>query len=355
VFSASSENVSILLRALQESRRLEVLSRPQIMTLDNQPAFIQVGERVPRIVASSINNIGQVNSIELEDVGLILGLTPRISPDGMVVMDIDAEKSQLGPEQEGIPISISAEGEIVRSPRVDITRAQTTISAASGQTVVLGGLITKDHMSMSRKVPWLGDIPLLGALFRYDSHMNNRRELLIIMTPHVIRRPRDADYHKQVEMARMSWCTADVYEFLGPGSPPPILSGQYDESGVPVIYPDKTPGMEWKLDHPPGAPGHPQPAPIHPSPSRPTPHPDFDDEALPVPEPAAREHDRPVPPSSGSSPQEAVAPVLQSAYSMSGEAASGRSSPPSKETDRALTSRFRQWWSNKNRGEAAAQ
>ncbi|MGD9855998.1 MAG: secretin N-terminal domain-containing protein [Planctomycetaceae bacterium] len=271
VLSASSENVSMLVRALDQSRHVEILSRPQIMTLDNQPAFIQVGQRVPRIVATSINTIGQVNTVELEDVGLILGITPRISPDGMVVMEVDAEKSEVGPEIEGIPISVSAEGEIVRSPRVDITRAQTTVSAISGQTIVLGGLITKDHMSTSRKVPWLGDIPLLGALFRYDSHMNDRKELLIIMTPHVIRGPDDADYHKQVEMARMSWCTADVYELLSPGSPLPIQSRQYDESGVPVIFPDQTPGLEWKLDrpadsldnNPPSVPS-PEPAPLQP-------------------------------------------------------------------------------------------
>ena len=99
VLSASSESVSVLIRAMQESRRLDVLSRPQVRTLDNQPAFIQVGQRVPRIVASNLTQGGlQTNSVELENVGLILGVTPRISPDGTVVMEIDAEKSALGPE-----------------------------------------------------------------------------------------------------------------------------------------------------------------------------------------------------------------------------------------------------------------
>ena len=103
VLSASSENVSMLIRALDQSRHVEILSRPQIMTLDNQPAFIQVGQRVPRIVASSINTIGQVNTVELEDVGLILGIRPRISPEGMVVLDLDAEKSQVGARNRGHP------------------------------------------------------------------------------------------------------------------------------------------------------------------------------------------------------------------------------------------------------------
>ncbi len=85
VLSASSENISFLLRALQDSRRLEILSRPQVLTLDNQQAFIQVGQRVPRIVRSSITVQGFQNSdVELENVGLIIGVTPRISPDGML-------------------------------------------------------------------------------------------------------------------------------------------------------------------------------------------------------------------------------------------------------------------------------
>ena len=86
VLSASSDSVSLLIRALQESNRIQILSRPQIRTLDNQSAFIQVGQRVPRIIGSTINQIGQQNTVALENVGLILGVTPRISPDGTVVM-----------------------------------------------------------------------------------------------------------------------------------------------------------------------------------------------------------------------------------------------------------------------------
>jgi len=115
VLSAGSESVSVLIRALQASRRLEILSRPQIMTLDNQPAFIQVGERVPRITATTINETGQYNSIT-ENVGLIMGVRPRISPDGRVVMEIDAEKSDVGPIQDGIPVSFSASGDVIFRP-----------------------------------------------------------------------------------------------------------------------------------------------------------------------------------------------------------------------------------------------
>ena len=143
VLSASSRNVSVLLRALNQSRQVRILSRPQVRTLDNQPAFIQVGQRVPRIIGSTINEVGQTNTVELEDVGLILGVTPRVSPDNHVVMEIDAEKSKVGDEVDGIPISVSADGTVIRSPRVDTTTAQATVSAANGETIILGGLISE--------------------------------------------------------------------------------------------------------------------------------------------------------------------------------------------------------------------
>jgi general secretion pathway protein D len=239
VLSASSENVSVLLRAMNQSRNVEILSRPQIMTLDNQPAFIQVGQRVPRIVGTSINQVGQVNTVELENVGLILGVTPRISPEGMVVMEIDAEKSEVGPEIDGIPVSISSTGEVIRSPRVNITTAQTTVSSASGQTIVIGGLITTNNTTLSRRVPWLSDVPVLGNLFRFDGTKNSRKELLIILTPHVVRGPSEAEYIKQVETARMSWISCDTFNWMNTDT---AMVGQMDSSTIPTIYPDQTPG-----------------------------------------------------------------------------------------------------------------
>jgi len=240
VFSASSESVSVLIRALKECRRLEILSRPQIMTLDNQPAFIQVGERVPRITGAQISEAGQINNIALENVGLILGVTPRISPDGLVVMEIDAEKSEVGPEEEGVPVSISATGEVIRSPRIETITAQTTVSAASGQTVVLGGLISKSTAKISRKVPLLGDLPGVGFLFRYDGKEQRRSELLIIMTPHIVRTKEDAERLRQIEAARMHWCLSDVLE-MHEGSNLRGRSDDWEDWETQVIYPDQNP------------------------------------------------------------------------------------------------------------------
>jgi len=242
VLSASSENISMLIRALQQSQRIEVLSRPQVMTLDNQPAYVQVGQRVPYINSASITTAGnQINTIQLQNVGIILGVTPRISPDGLVVMEIDAEKSQTGPEAEGVPISVLTNGQVIRAPRIETTTAQTTVSAMDGQTVVLGGLITKSKENTARRVPYLSDIPILGNLFKYDSKDDERDELLIIMTPTIVKSDDDIERLRRTEAARMSWCLADVVSIHGDIG----VRGRYDhwhDSETQVIYPDLEPG-----------------------------------------------------------------------------------------------------------------
>ena len=238
VLSASSDAVSVLLRAMQASQRMEVLSRPQITTLDNQPAYIQVGQRVPRITGSVASNLGlgQVfNTLDMVNVGLIMGVTPRISPDGMVVMEVDAENSSLAPVEEGIPVSVSA-GQVIRSPSINTTNAQTTISAADGETIVLGGLITKGTTKIDRRVPLLADIPLLGVLFRYDSVAATKHELLIILTPHIVRTPEERERIKRMESARMSWCLGDLEEIHGDVTGMKQYGGRSE-----VIYPDVNP------------------------------------------------------------------------------------------------------------------
>ena len=244
VLSVSSDSVSMLLRALQESRRLEVLSRPQIMTIDNQEGRVFVGEQVPYITSSNIEQSGfRSNNIELIEVGLVLQVVPRISPDGLVVMSVFANKSELGTVADGVPVSIAPNGDAINAPRIATTQAETVISAVSGQTVVLSGLLTKRDDAIHRRVPLLADIPLLGDLFRFDSTRTVRKELLIILTPHIVRNRFDAERIKQIESARMSWCLADVVNLHGSAG----LKSQGDllgEAEAETIYPDYVPQPE---------------------------------------------------------------------------------------------------------------
>lgn len=239
VLTASNESVQVLVRALELSSRVQVLSRPQVQTLDNQAARVQVGALVPRVQGITQTGFTATPVVVDTSVGIILQVQPRTSPDGTIVMQIYAEKSVVGPESTAIPIGTDANGNVIRSPQIPITTAQTTVSAKSGQTIILGGLITKDQTEITRRIPYLADMPVFGRLFRYDSVDQNRTELLIIMTPYIVQSQEQIDIINQMETERMSWCIADVVNIHGPVG----LSGNPAFNGheTPLIFPDVDP------------------------------------------------------------------------------------------------------------------
>ena len=237
VLSASSDSVNVLVRALQQSNRLQILSRPQIQTLDNQQANIQVGSQVRFISGTTITNGISQNNVEPVDVGIILQVTPRTNEDGNIIMFVDATKSELGPEAEGTTVAISDTGEAIRVPQIKKTVASTTVNTRSGQTVILGGLITRNQSEVTRRVPYLGDIPVLGRLFRFDAVTVDRTELLIIMTPYIIQTDEQQNWFNQRESERMSWCLADVANLHGEV---PYITGNaaVNQQSSPLIFPD---------------------------------------------------------------------------------------------------------------------
>jgi type II secretion system protein D len=275
VLSASSESVNVLLRALESSSRGQIISRPQVQTLDNLPAFVQVGALVPRITGAATTGLSVVPILADINVGLIMQVTPRTSPDGTIVMQVYAEKSSVGPEATAIPISTDANGNVIKSPQIPRTLAQTTISARSGQTVILGGLITKDLETNTRRIPYLADIPVLGRLFRFDTMRNTRTELLIIMTPYLVTSEEQIDWINARESERMSWCVADIVNIHGPVP----MSGNpaFNSDPTPLIYPDLQPGAMPGVapgTTPPGTPAASPYGPAHPGgyPSGPMPY-----------------------------------------------------------------------------------
>ena len=146
-------------RLLGRPAKMETIARARLITLDSQPAFIQMDLRVLRVNSLSVAPTGgETRSIALDNVGLIVGITPRIDLDGAVTMQIDVEQSQLAPEQEGIPISVAG-GKVVRSPRIDATTIQGTVRIPNAQTVILGSVARKreqrtgDHRHAARHPP----------------------------------------------------------------------------------------------------------------------------------------------------------------------------------------------------------
>ncbi len=155
-------------------------------------------------------------------------------------MPLTITNSSLGNVDAGIPVGFGANGEVIRSPIINTTTAGTTISAYSGQTVVFAGLISKSRQSVSRKIPFLGDIPILGAAFRFESESESRNELLVVLTPRIINTEEDLEIFKQVESSRMSWCLSDILNIHGDvglnGG-----NGLWGPAKGPVIYPDMQP------------------------------------------------------------------------------------------------------------------
>ena len=263
VLSAASDSVSVLVRALQDAGRLQVLSRPQIMTLNNQPAFVQVGADVSRITGTTITTgIVQNNVVDVQ-TGLILNITPLINDDGIVVMNLGIERSRLGDAQDGTVVAVSENGTPIFSPPIERTTAQTTISAKSGQTVVFAGLITKDKALNLRRVPWLSDLPGVGWLFEFETTIERRTELLIVMTPYIISSDEDYEFIKAIESQRMSYCLADAVEVHGEVG----LQGGGDIfccEGAPLIFPHLDPtGMDYLSREPGPAIDGPQLAPLY--------------------------------------------------------------------------------------------
>ena len=293
VLSASSESVSILIRALQASQRAQILSRPQIQTMDNQPAFVQVGARVPRIQGQTVTNNNVTQDVVDVNVGILLGVTPRVTPDGMVVMEIDAEKSEVGPDSTGIVVGTDSLGNPIISPQILTNLAQTTITARSGQTVILGGLISQTTGELTRRVPYLGDVPVLGRLFRFDSVSRERREVLFILTPYIMNSTEIEAQYNFRETERMSWCLADVVAIHG-ALPVGTAGANAFSHESPLIFPDETPAGPSII-----RPGEtldprlqPLPTPAVPPPGVPAPPPP----AIPGPEIPPQSSRRPLPP-----------------------------------------------------------
>ncbi len=186
-FSVSSGDFHLLLRALQSQGRVEVLSTPRIVAVDNLPAQINIGQEVPYVTSSRETEAGSVfNTIANRPVGTILALTPRINPDGFVTLHVRPEISSLS--ESTVDIS-----EGLKAPIFNTRFAETDVTVQDGHTIVIGGLITKKKENREDKVPLLGDIPLLGWLFKSTRVVTERTELLVILTPRILRTAVDAD------------------------------------------------------------------------------------------------------------------------------------------------------------------
>jgi general secretion pathway protein D len=177
------------LRAIAEAGKLEVLSRPAILARNSQQASITVGQQVPLITNTRFDNFGnQINSVTYRDIGIILQVTPFITSDGLIEMILAPQISSLS--DQTIPISSGGtNGAPIGAPIINIRSADTVVVTPDGQTVVIGGLMQNQKTQTETKIPFLGDIPLLGNLFKRKLKQDVKTELLIFLTPHIVAEP----------------------------------------------------------------------------------------------------------------------------------------------------------------------
>ncbi len=171
---------SSLLRAVSTISGANVLSTPNLMTLDNEEARIIVGQNIPIVTGSyaqtgSATTVTPFQTFTRQDVGLTLRVRPQVSENGTVKLQIFQEVSSIQ--------NFSAANGVVLNKR----NVESNVIVEDGQIIVLGGLIGDDYTDGSSKIPWLGDLPLVGALFRYDNKSRKRSNLMVFIRPTVLR------------------------------------------------------------------------------------------------------------------------------------------------------------------------
>ena len=232
MYSIVGDDFSATLRAIEEVGKVDILSRPTVLARNNQMATIQVGDEIPLITSVNFTALGtQENGITYTTVGIILNVTPNITADGMVEMILAPQISSVDTALAQT-ISYTSNGIPITAPAIAIESANTVVVTPDGQTVVIGGLMKNIKSSTDSKIPLLGDIPGIGALFHHKIQSLTKQELIILLTPYVVRTPADLTRMSQDERGRTTL-------------PPKAFSqpelNQYLESGEPKAPPPPAP------------------------------------------------------------------------------------------------------------------
>lgn len=172
ILSMSDLMIDLELSAMQAEGRGEVISTPKILTLDKQTAKVSSGTKIPYQSESE----GGGTTTQFEEALLSLEVTPNITPEGEISLQLNIENGRPNPVSSGVIL-------------IDTDRLSTHVTVADGQTIVLGGIYRNQIFNNVEKVPFFGDLPLLGRLFKKDLRRNDKQELLIFVTPTLIQKP----------------------------------------------------------------------------------------------------------------------------------------------------------------------
>lgn len=188
-FGSGGVDFGILLSAIASDSDNNILSTPTLVTMDNQEAEIVVGQNVPFVTGQQLSssNNNPFQTIERQDIGISLKVKPQINEGDNIKMEIEQEVSDVS------TTAVTGATDITTNKR----SIKTTVLVEDGQTLVLGGLIDDRINDTREKVPFLGDIPLLGSLFRYRTSRKDKRNLMVFLHPTILRDPETADYYSR--------------------------------------------------------------------------------------------------------------------------------------------------------------
>ena len=196
--------VRLKLNALASEGKARVLSSPRLLAMDNEQARIQVGDQIAILSqevgtaeATTGASTGLLRSFSYVDTGVILDVTPTINDGGVVQLKVHQEVSTPGASNNN-------------TPPISRRSVDTTLVAKSGQSVLIGGLISRNNTVGRTKVPVLGDIPVLGQLFSNDTLTDRAKELIVLITPHIISGPDDADYLTRAYQRQLNWTGTEI-------------------------------------------------------------------------------------------------------------------------------------------------
>lgn len=176
----NSPNVQVVINALGTITDVNIVSSPSLMVIDNKKATLQVGDEVPVATASAVGVLAPgspiVNAITFRNTGIILGITPRISDKGRVLLDIEQEVSDV----------VRTTTSTIDSPTIQQRRVRTTVAVSDGESIVLAGMMQDRATRNREQIPVIGSIPLVGNLFKNKTDTIQRTELLIAITPRIV-------------------------------------------------------------------------------------------------------------------------------------------------------------------------
>jgi general secretion pathway protein D len=205
------------IQAIAAAGKSQVLSRPSILARDGQIAKIVVGQDIYLPSGVSYNTVGTTTTPIIngtyQPVGIILYVTPFIGQNGLVEMIVQPQTSSVDSSSPGQVIATGGIlGSPVYAPTLNMRSADTVVVTPNGQTVVIGGLISNSKSTAETKVPFLGDIPILGQLFRSNSKAENRTELMMFLTPHIVDAPAQLAALNIPEMGQAPLITNSISE-----------------------------------------------------------------------------------------------------------------------------------------------